>query len=119
MKKVLALNRSSGPGLFANLSSLSKGFGGTAGLVVLVLNFGVIQYHGDPRELFGLVGGESAEAAEEIPAKPSVSSTVEPSTSGRSAVKKEEPSESSIPSQSKTAALTLRRQLPMLRLVGR
>ena len=65
--------KSSGPGLFTSLSRLSKGFGGTAGLVVamLILNFGVIQYHGDPRELFGLVGGESAEAAEEPSSKTS------------------------------------------------
>ena len=74
--------KSSGPGLFTSLSRLSKGFGGTAGLVVamLILNFGVIQYHGDPRELFGLVGGESAEAAEEPALKPRVSPSEEPSS---------------------------------------
>ena len=46
---------------------------------MLILNFGVIQYHGDPRELFGLVGGESAEAAEEPAPKPRVSPSEEPS----------------------------------------
>ena len=47
---------------------------------MLILNFGVIQYHGDPRELFGLVGGESAEAAEEPTPKPRVSPSEEPSS---------------------------------------
>lgn len=53
-------------GSLASAGKLFKGIRGTVGLVaaMLILNFGVISYHGDPRELFGLVGGETAEAAE-------------------------------------------------------
>ena len=62
----------------ASTAQLFKGVGGTIALVVgmLVLNFGVISYHGDPRELFGIVGGEPAEAAEETKpeSKPSTGS---------------------------------------------
>ena len=41
------------------------GLGGTIALVIVMLGFnlGVISYHGDPRQLFGLVGGEPASAA--------------------------------------------------------
>ena len=96
----------SGPGLFASLSQLSKGFGGTAGLVVamLILNFGVIQYHGDPRVLFGLVGGESAEAAEEQTAKPRVSPSEEPSSPTPSKPRVEELKAKSEPSKTGTTA---------------
>ena len=67
-------SKRSGGGLEALIGAaqLFRGFGGTVALVagMLLLNFGVISYHGDPRELFGLVGGERAEAAEQPKTEP-------------------------------------------------
>ena len=52
-------------GLSERIPRQLTGLGGTIALVIVMLGFnlGVISYHGDPRQLFGLVGGEPASAA--------------------------------------------------------